>query len=69
MVWILNGSFSIDQGNKLIKTSNNKKLLEVNLNIRLGFDIYVTNICKQASKKLSRLYQEFHISWAVINRE
>ena len=39
----------------LIKNSNNKKLLRINLNIRLGFDTHVANICNQVSKKLHAL--------------
>ena len=39
----------------LIKNSNNKKLLRINLNIRLGFDTHVANICNQVSKKLHTL--------------
>ena len=35
---------SIDIDNQVIKNSNNKKLLQINLNKRLGFDTHVTNI-------------------------
>ena len=44
--------FSMNIDNKVIKNSNDKKLLEVNLNNGLGFDTHVTNICNQVSKKL-----------------
>ena len=36
---------SINIGNEVIKNSNNKKLLGINLNNRLGFDTHVANIC------------------------
>ena len=47
--------FSINIDNKVIKNSNNKKLLGINLNNKLGFDTHVTNICKLVSKKLHAL--------------
>ena len=47
--------FSINIYNKVIKNSNNKKLLEINLNNRLGFDTHVASICKRESKKLYAL--------------
>ena len=46
--------------NAVIKNSNDKKLLRVSLNNRLGLDNQVTNICNQVSKKLNvlaRIYQ------------
>ena len=43
---------SINIDNEVIKNSNNKKLLGINLNNRLGFDTHETNICKGVSKKL-----------------
>ena len=47
--------FSINIDNKVIKNSNNKKLLGINLNNKLGFDTHVINICKLVSKKLHAL--------------
>ena len=47
--------FSIDIDNDVIKNSNNKKLLGINLNNRLGFDTHVANICNRVSKKLHAL--------------
>ena len=44
--------FSIKIDHKVIKNSNNKKLLGINLNNRLGFDTHVTIICNRVSKKL-----------------
>ena len=41
--------------NEVIKNSNNKKLLGINLNNRLGFDTHVANICSRVSKKLHAL--------------
>ena len=37
--------FSINIDNEVIENSNNKKLLGINLNNRLGFDTHVANIC------------------------
>ena len=37
--------FLVNINNEVIKNSNNKKLLEINLNNRLGFDTHVANIC------------------------
>ena len=48
-------SFSINIDNEVIKNSNNKKLLEINLYNELGFDTHVANICNRASKKLHAL--------------
>ena len=45
--------FNID--NEGIKNSNNKKLLGINLNNRLGFNTHVANICNRVSKKLYAL--------------
>ena len=45
--------YNID--NEVIKNSNNKKLLGINLNNRLGFDTHITNICNRVSKKLHAL--------------
>ena len=47
--------FSINIDNKVIKNSNNKKLLGINLNNRLGFDTHAANICNRVSKKLHAL--------------
>ena len=47
--------FSINVDNEVIKNSNNKKLLGMNLNNRLGFVTHVTNISKRVSKKLHAL--------------
>ena len=52
--------FSINIDNAIIKNSNDKKLLRVSLNNRLGLDNQVTNICNQVNKKLhalARIYQ------------
>ena len=48
-------SFSINIGNEVIKNSNDKKLLEVNLNNKLGFNTHVTNICNRVSQKFHAL--------------
>ena len=40
---------------QVIKSSNNKKLLGINLNNRIGFDTHVANICNRVSKKLHAL--------------
>ena len=45
-------SFSINIDNKVIKNSNNKKLLGINLHNTLGFDTHVANICNRGGKKL-----------------
>ena len=47
--------FSINIDNDVIKKSNKKKLLGINLNNRLGFDTHVKNICNRVSKKLHAL--------------
>ena len=47
--------FSINTDNEVIKNSNNKKLLGINLNNRIGFDTHVANICNRVSKKLHAL--------------
>ena len=47
--------FSINIDNEVIKNSNNKKLLGINLNNRLGFDSHVANICSRVRKKLHAL--------------
>ena len=47
--------FSINIDHEIIKNSNNKKLLGINLNNRLGFDTHVANICNRVSKKLHAL--------------
>ena len=46
---------SIKIDNEVIKNSNNKKLLGINLNNRLGFNTHVTNICNRVSNKLHAL--------------
>ena len=47
--------FSINVDNEVIKSSNNKKLLGINLNNRIGFDTHAGNICNRVSKKLPAL--------------
>ena len=47
--------FSINIDHEIIKNSNNKKLLGINLNNRLGFNTHVSNICNRVSKKLQAL--------------
>ena len=47
--------FSINVENEFIKSSNNNKLLGINLNNRLGFNTHVTNTCNPVSKKLNAL--------------
>ena len=42
--------FSINIDNEVIKNSNNKKLLGINLNNILGFDTHVTNICNRVQE-------------------
>ena len=44
--------FSINIDNEVIKNSNNRKVLGINLNNSLGFDNHVINICNRVSKKL-----------------
>ena len=51
----MNESFSINIDNEIIKSSNDEKLLGINLNNRLSFDTHVTNICNLVSKKLNAL--------------
>ena len=46
--------------NEVIKHSNDKKLLRVDLNNRLGFDTHAINICNRASKKLYALARISH---------
>ena len=56
--------FLINIDNEVIKNSNNKKLLGINLNNRLGFDTHVANICNRVSKKfyaLARISQYMNI--------
>ena len=38
--------------NEVIENSNNKKLLGINLDNRLGFDTHITNTCNRVRKKL-----------------
>ena len=47
--------FSINMNNEVIKNSNDKKLLGINLNNELGFDTHVANICNRVRKKLHDL--------------
>ena len=47
--------FSINIDNDIIKNSNNKKLLGINLNNRLDFATHVANICNRVSKILHAL--------------
>ena len=51
--------FSINIDNEIIKNSN-KKLLGINLNNRLGFDIHVANIGNRVSKELHVLARISH---------
>ena len=51
----MHGSCSINIDNEIIKNSNIKKLLGINLNNRLGFDTHVTNICNRVSENLHAL--------------
>ena len=56
--------FSIKIDNEVIKNSNNRKLLGINLNNRLGFDSHVANICSRVRKKshaLARISQYMSI--------
>ena len=56
--------FSINVDNGVIKNSNNKKLLGINLNNSLGFDTHAVNICNRGSKKphaLARISQYMNI--------
>ena len=46
---------SININNEVIKNSNYKKLLVVNLNNRLGFDTHVINSWNRVTKKLHAL--------------
>ena len=62
----MNEPFSINIDNEVIKNSTIRKLLRVNLNITLGFDIYVTNIWNQVNKKLHAVAR-IHNSWTLIN--
>ena len=48
-------SFSINIDNEVIKNSNNKILLGINLINSMDFDTHVTNICNRVSKKLHAL--------------
>ena len=50
-----NEPFSSNIDNAVIKNSNIKKLLGINLNNRLGFDTHVANICSRVSTKLHAL--------------
>ena len=45
LILCMDEPFSINIDNEVIKNSNNKKLLGINLNNRLGFDTHVANIC------------------------
>ena len=56
--------FSINIDNEVLKNSNNKILLGINLNNRLGFDTNLANICNRVSKKfqaLARISQYMNI--------
>ena len=44
-----------NEDNEVIKNSNNKKLLGINLNNKLGFHTRVANTCERVSKKLHAL--------------
>ena len=56
-----NEPFSINSDNEVIKNSNDKKLLEINLNNKLGFDTHVANNCSRVSKKISCFSKSFTI--------
>ena len=47
--------FLVNIDNEVIKNSNNKKLLAINVNNRLDFDTHAANICNRVSKKLLAL--------------
>ena len=47
--------FSINIDNEVIKNSSNKKLLQINLNNRMGFDTHVADLCNRVRKKLHAL--------------
>ena len=47
--------FPIYIDNEVIKNSNKKNLLGINLNNRVGFDTHVANFCNRVSKKLHAL--------------
>ena len=59
--WQLSSHLSTDEpflvniDNEVIKNSNDKKLLAINLNNRLDFDTHAANICNRVSKKLLAL--------------
>ena len=52
LILLTDEPFSSNTHNEVIKNSSNSKLLRINLNNRLGFDTYVTNIINWVSKKL-----------------
>ena len=52
--------FSINIDSEIIKSSNIKKLLGINLNNRLGSDIHVANIGNRVSKELHVLARISH---------
>ena len=60
LVSSINERFLINIMNEVIKHSNDKKLLRVDLNNRLGFDTHVINICDRVSKKLYALARISH---------
>ena len=62
MIWFLSTDelFSINIDNEVIKNSNNKKLLAINLSNLLGFDTHVANVCNRVSKKLHALARISH---------
>ena len=45
LILYMDEPFSINIDHEVIKNSNNRKLLGINLNNRLGYDIHATNIC------------------------
>ena len=60
LVSSINERFLINIIYEVIKHSNDKKLLRVDLNNRLGFDTHVINICNRVSKKLYALARISH---------
>ena len=55
LILTMDEPFLINIDNEVIKNSNNKKVLGINLNNRIGFDTHVVNICNRVSKKLHTL--------------
>ena len=53
--------YLINIDNEVIKNRNNKKLLGINWNNRLGIDTHVINICNRVSKKIVCFSENFTI--------